>query len=67
MEYKKQVNHYSDRPSHGQRVLYYFEPFERWYVGEYDAENDSVFGKSGFTTWVPEVTMWMDGGNENVR
>lgn len=64
MNFKKDVFHYSDRPKHGRRVIYYFEPFDQWYVGEYNSEHDSVFGKSDFTTWVPEVTMWMDGGKE---
>jgi len=59
----KNVYAAQDRPTHGQRVLYYFEPFEQWYVGAYDADNDSVFGKSGFTSWLPEVTKWMDGVN----
>lgn len=49
----------STRPTHGQRVIYYFEPFEKWYIGEYCSETDSVFGKWGFTTWLPEVTKWM--------
>lgn len=51
------------RPEDKQRVLYYFEPFEQWYVGIYEAETDSVYGKSGFSTWRPEVTRWMDGEN----
>jgi hypothetical protein len=51
----------NDRPSDQQRVLYYFEPFEQWYVGVYHTEDDSVTGKNGFSTWQPEVTKWMDG------
>jgi len=46
-------------PEDGEWVIYYFSPFERWYCGTY--EDGSVFGKHGFTTWFPEVTMWMKG------
>lgn len=52
-----------DRPTEGQRVIYYFEPFEQWYVGTYSEIEDSVYGKNGFSTWLPEVTKWMDGTN----
>lgn len=51
----------NDRPIDQQRVLYYFEPFEQWYVGVYHADEDMVVGKNGFSTWLPEVTKWMDG------
>ena len=50
-----------DRPADGQRVIYYFEPFEQWYVGKYTASDDSVIGRNGFSSWLPEVTKWMDG------
>ena len=49
----------SERPAHGQRIFYYFEPLESYHVGEYDAECDSVFGRSGFTSMVPEVPCWI--------
>jgi hypothetical protein len=47
------------RPQEGQKIFYYFEPFESFHVGTYDAESDSVYGKSGFTTVIPEVPYWM--------
>lgn len=46
------------RPSDGQHIAYRFEPFEGYHCGTYDAETDSVFGKSGFTSWTPEITQW---------
>lgn len=55
----KEVFNGKIRPSNGERVIYYFEPFEQWYVGNYDSESDSVFGKNGFSTWRPEVKYWM--------
>lgn len=56
----KPVHLAEQRPTDGQNVIYYFEPFNRWYVGTYTTEDDTVSGKHGFTTWLPEVTMWMD-------
>ena len=47
------------RPEEGQKIFYYFEPFESYHVGKYDSESDSVYGKSGFTTVIPEVPYWM--------
>ena len=47
-----------DRPADGTHVAYLFEPFGTYHVGLYDAASDSVCGKSGFTTWQPEVTAW---------
>ena len=47
------------RPDHGQNIFYYFEPFGTYHVGQYDSESDSVHGKSGFTTVIPEVPYWM--------
>ena len=47
------------RPEEGQEIFYYFEPFESYHVGKYDSESDSVYGKSGFTTVIPEVPYWM--------
>lgn len=55
----KEVYPSSKRPVEGQSVIYFFEPFNKWYIGTYYAETDSVEGKWGFTTWVPEVTKWM--------
>ena len=49
----------SARPEDGQEVVYFFEPFGTIHIGEYEAESDSVFGKSGFTTVIPEVPFWM--------
>ena len=46
------------RPNDGDLVAYLFQPFNGYYCGWYDAETDSVCGKSGFTSWVPEVTAW---------
>ena len=48
----------SIRPADKQLLAYFFEPFCSVYVGEYDAEEDSVHGRSGFTSWVPEVLCW---------
>lgn len=54
-------------PKDGERVLYYFEPFERWYVGKFSADKGTdifgpmISGEAGFSTWHPEVTMWMKG------
>ena len=59
-------------PKHGQEVEYYFEPFGKWYIGTFyfpeGYEDDksyegigyccSVVGKSGFSSWLPEVTKW---------
>lgn len=56
----KEVYAATSRPRPGQRVMYLFEPFNQWYVGMYDADADSVFGKNGFTSWEPEVLRWMD-------
>jgi len=47
------------RPEEGQEIFYYFEPFESYHAGKYDSESDSVCGKSGFTTVIPEVPYWM--------
>src|SRR5574343_35855 len=44
------------RPSEGQRVNYFFEPFGKWYSGTYHM--GSVSGSSGFTSWLPEVLFW---------
>lgn len=72
----KQVFDASVYPVDGEYVIYYFEPFETWHVGKFvlnaDEEDDEitkicypmVFGHSGFTTWHPEVTMWMKSGKE---
>ena len=50
-------------PREGEYVIYYFSPLGRWYTGTYSDE--SVYGKHGFTTWTPEVGMWMKGEEEN--
>lgn len=55
----KEVYPAEKRPVDGQSVIYYFEPFSKWYIGTYEEETDSVFGKWGFTTWYPEVLFWM--------
>lgn len=57
----KEIYSGEQRPTDKQRVLYYFEPFEQWYVGVYHAEDDAIVGKAGFSSWQPEVTKWMDG------
>jgi len=46
------------RPFDRQHVAYRFEPFQSYYCGTYDSETDSVAGKHGFTSWLPEVTEW---------
>lgn len=46
------------RPADQQRVVYFFEPFRRFYSGVYDRETDTVAGKHGFTSWLPEVVVW---------
>ena len=51
-------NKQSQRPDDGEHVAYRFEPFGGYYCGVYDKESDSVSGKSGFTSWIPEVTEW---------
>lgn len=53
----------STLPEEGERVIYFFSPFQRWYIGTYS--DNFVSGANGFTTWFPEVTMWMKG-EENV-
>lgn len=47
------------RPNDEQDIFYYFEPFEGFHKGVYDAEYDSVHGASGFTSMIPEVPYWM--------
>lgn len=47
-----------ERPQNNELVVYFFEPFNSLHIGTYSAEDDSVEGKSGFTTWSPEVTAW---------
>lgn len=54
-------------PQDKERVFYFFSPFEKWYEGTFYEEGESdedvhgpiVSGLHGFTTWHPEVTMWM--------
>lgn len=61
---KKLVFDSDEYPENGEYVIYYFEPFERWYVGTFEKEGDfgpMIRGKNGFSTWHPEVTMWMKG------
>jgi hypothetical protein len=48
----------NERPTDGQFVAYYFEPFSAVYFGTYEAESDSVLGRAGFTTMTPEVPLW---------
>lgn len=63
METKEVFDSYT-YPENGEYVIYYFEPFERWYLGKFEKEGEfgpMVFGKAGFTTWHPEVTKWMKG------
>lgn len=50
----------SKRPADNQKIFYYFEPFGSYHFGVYDAESDSVVGRSGFTTMIPEVPYWME-------
>ena len=49
-------------PREGEYVIYHFYPFDGWYTGTYS--EGSVYGRHGFTTWTPEVTMWMKGEEE---
>lgn len=63
MEYKEVFDAYI-YPEDGEYVIYYFEPFEKWYTGTFHLEDDfgpSVSGRNGFTTWHTEVTKWMKG------
>jgi hypothetical protein len=48
------------RPAEGQEVLYWFEPWGKAYIGDYehDEYGGSVSGKYGFTTVIPEVPVW---------
>jgi hypothetical protein len=48
----------TQRPENEALVAYLFEPFMSLHVGRYDSEFDSVCGRSGFTTWQPEVLCW---------
>lgn len=57
----KEIHKSDNYPKDGQHVLYYFEPFDRWYVGIFDEESMSVGGRHGWTTWHHEVLYWMDG------
>ena len=47
------------RPIDGQLMAYYFAPGKSLHIGVYDAETDSVGGRSGFTTVIPEVPYWV--------
>ncbi|BAG41544.1 hypothetical protein [Ralstonia phage phiRSL1] len=47
------------RPEDGQYIFYWFEPFGTWHAGRYDKASDSVYGRSGFTSVIPEVPFWM--------
>lgn len=49
----------STRPADGQKIIYFFEPFGGIHIGTYDQVSDSVGGRSGFTTVIPEVPFWM--------
>lgn len=57
----KEVFDASTYPEDDEYVIYYFEPFKRWCTGRFDKEYISVYGLHGFTSWHPEVTMWMKG------
>lgn len=60
----KQVFDAYDYPQDGEYVIYYFQPFEKWYTGFFEMGEEygpGVSGKNGFTTWHTEVTMWMKG------
>lgn len=46
------------RPNDGQSVMYLFEPFMKFYRGNYSKVTDSVASGLGFTTWLPEVLVW---------
>ena len=50
-------------PEDGEYVIYYFKPFARWYTGifKFNGADNSVSGKNGFSSWHPEVSMWMKG------
>jgi hypothetical protein len=37
-----------DPPADQQHVLYYFAPFASWYIGQWDAEGESFYSRSGF-------------------
>lgn len=61
----KQVFDAYQYPEDGEYVIYYFEPFEKWYTGTFCLDDEGmgpmVHGKNGFTTWHTEVTKWMKG------
>lgn len=46
------------RPADGAFVAYLFEPFSAVFVGYYEQETDSICGRSGFSSWNPEVLCW---------
>ena len=48
----------TERPKNDTLVAYLFEPFMSLHVGRYESEFDSVYGRSGFTSWQPEVLCW---------
>lgn len=62
MEHKEVFDSYT-YPEDGEYVIYYFEPFGRWYTGtfEYNGADNGVSGRNGFSTWHPEVKKWMKG------
>lgn len=39
-----------DPPKAGQRVFYFFEPFGKWYIGEWDGGSHFI-GRNGFCDW----------------
>ena len=60
----KEVFDSNTYPEDGEYIIYYFEPFKMWNVGEFYKDRcgeSMVFGRSGFTSWHPEVTKGMKG------
>jgi hypothetical protein len=48
------------RPQDQQMIVYLFEPFGKFHVGKYHADEDCVVRVGGgFTTVIPEVPFWM--------
>ena len=62
------------RPKDGQRIVYWFEPFNTAAIGTYhsglpsDPESfDTVSGRNGFTTVDPECPWWMPTPTDEQR
>lgn len=66
-------------PKDGDRVLYFFSPFETWWIGTVYLDQVDYFDNGelweelvvvgdagGFTTWTPEVTKWYPLNYDNL-